>query len=84
MRPPKESLKKWSLNTDGLLTQVWLLKALVSERQIGRLNACKLFNMSISFHENRTFLKIEGKVVEKTIKTINFSYFIIKFKIPVY
>ena len=41
-------------------------------------------NMSIVFHENRTFQKTEGKAVEETIKTINFSTFIIKSKIPVH
>ena len=38
--------------------------------------------MSIVFHENRTIKKMEGKQVEETITTINFSYFIVKFKIP--
>ena len=42
------------------------------------------YNMAFVFHENRTILKSEGKQVEETIKTINFSYFIIKFKIPVH
>ena len=41
-------------------------------------------NMAIVFHENRTFLKMEGKAVQETIKTINFSSVIIKFKIPVH
>ena len=40
--------------------------------------------ISIVFHENGTILKMEGKEVKETIKTINFSYFIIKFKILVY
>ena len=41
-------------------------------------------NRLIVFHENIAILKMEGKKVEETIKTINFSYFIIKFKISVH
>ena len=37
--------------------------------------------MSIVCHENRTILKIDGKELEETIKTINF---IIKIKIPIH
>ena len=41
-------------------------------------------NMSIVFHENRTILKMDSKYVEETITTINFSYFMIKFKILIH
>ena len=72
------SLYKWSLNSDLVAESIGNLK--------GRLRLMHAIhcNISIVFHENRTILKMEGKYVEETITTINFSYFMIKFKILVH
>ena len=75
-------LEKWSLNTGGLLTQTLLLKALVTSKA-DSLYACNML-IFFFFHENITVLKIESREVEETIKTIIYTHFIIKFKIPVH
>ena len=76
--PWKVSYYRWSLNSDLVAESIGNLKGRL------RLMHAIYCNMSIIFHENRTILKMEGKYVEETITTINFSYFMIKFKILVH
>ena len=72
------SYYRWSLSSDLVAKSIGNFK--------GRLHLMHAndYKMSFVFHENRTILKMEGKEVEETIKTINFSYFIFKCKIPVH
>ena len=69
LRDRPRDLEKWSLDTGGLFTKTWFLKALVTSK--GRFTLCMQYYVDCFFFpENRTVLKIESKKGEETIKTI--------------